>query len=70
MERALLAKVSAFRKQGEGDLYVHDVHETLEVVDMTDSVIEIACNVHSDRIYIKFDLAEMVRQVMRTEKEG
>lgn len=69
MQRGLTATTHVFAKDGEGDVLVNDVFVSLEIAEMENSFVELAWNVKGKRYYLKFDLAELVRQAMRKEGE-
>lgn len=63
--QSFMAKTSAFKSNDSGDEVYSGTNEFIEVVDVEKGVVEIAFDhVRNERIYLKFDLHQLIKAVM------
>ena len=59
-----VAKVNAYKNQEAEEAEFED-EVILEIVEVDQQFVEVAFNIDKRRVYLKFDLSDLVKNVMR-----
>lgn len=60
-----MAETSSFKSKGNGDELYSGTNKLIEVLDVKNGVVEIGFDhIRNERVYLKFDLHELVKATM------